>query len=202
MKTFWDERFGDTEYVYGTEANHFLQEILPTLPKGSILFPAEGEGRNSVYAATLGFEVHAFDFSEKGREKALRLALEKSVSIDYIISDFDSFDTELRFDYIALIYAHAPAGKRCEYHRKMIHLLKPGGTIIIEAFNKNQINKSSGGPKDLEMLFSLQELREDFKGMIDLEITEMDVTLNEGPFHQGEASIIRLVGKKSNWSTI
>lgn len=202
MKTFWDERFGETEYVYGTEANQFLQELLPTLPKGSILFPAEGEGRNAVYAASLGFDTYAFDYSEKGREKALKLAEEKHVSIDYILSDFETFDTEKRFDYIALIYAHAPAGKRCEYHRKMIHLLKPGGTIIIEAFNKNQLGKPSGGPKDSDMLFSLQELRDDFKGMIDLEITEMDTVLNEGAYHQGEASIIRLIGKKSNWSTI
>lgn len=197
MKEFWNERFGMDEYVYGTAPNAFLEEVLPTLEKGSILFPAEGEGRNATYAAQLGFEVDAFDFSESGKKKAEQLAASKGVSINYHIQDFEEFNPEAKkYDVIALIYAHAPVGKRSLYHHKAIQALKPGGTIIIEAFHKSQLGNKSGGPQNADMLFSLDELRGDFESLSDVEIFEMETTLDEGDFHKGEAHIIRMIGKK------
>jgi len=80
-KEQWDSRYSEAEYVYGVEPNHYLRNFLEGRPPGKILFPAEGEGRNAVYAALLGWEVEAFDQSEKGREKALRLASRKNVQI-------------------------------------------------------------------------------------------------------------------------
>ena len=77
----WDTRYGKDEYAYGTEPNQFLKEKLEDLEPGSILFPAEGEGRNAVYAAQLGWKVSAFDISEVGKQKALKLAGQKKVSI-------------------------------------------------------------------------------------------------------------------------
>lgn len=197
MKEFWNERFGMDEYVYGTAPNAFLKEVLPDLDKGSILFPAEGEGRNAVYAAELGFDVDAFDFSESGKKKAEQLADTKGVKINYQIVDFDTFDpTVKQYDAVALIYAHPPVGKRTTYHQKAIAALKPGGTIILEAFTKAQLGHKSGGPQNEEMLFSLDELRSDFESLSDIEIFEMETTLDEGNFHKGEAHIIRLIGKK------
>jgi len=83
LQQFWDERYSQPEYAYGREPNVFFREQIEPLQPGRLLMPAEGEGRNGVYAARKGWVVDAFDISEKGREKALRLAEEMGVAIHY-----------------------------------------------------------------------------------------------------------------------
>ena len=197
MNNFWDERYKTTEYVYGTEPNEFLKIKLQEITPGKILFPAEGEGRNAVFAAGLGWEVQAFDTSIEGKMKALQLAKNKNVSIQYQINSYESANfQENFFDCIALIFAHTPPHKRKEYHQKLIRFLKPGGQIILESFSKKQIKRNTGGPQNIDMLHSTEELSDDFSQLSDLMINEIDYALNEGKFHQGIASIIRLTGKK------
>lgn len=197
MNTFWDERFSVDEYVYGTEPNLFYKEQLQNLKPGKILFPAEGEGRNVVYAAEKDWDVVAFDSSIEGKKKAEKLAAEKGVKIEYHITNYENvhFKSE-SFDSIVLIFAHMHPLKRTDYHQKLLSYLKPGGTIILEGFSKKQINNNTGGPPNIDMLFSKEELQKDFISLSELDISETDVKLNEGPFHQGTASVIRVVGKK------
>lgn len=197
MNQFWNERFDTKEYVYGTEPNQFYKEQLAKLSPGKILFPAEGEGRNAVYAATQGWQVTAFDSSSVAKTKAENLARQKNVKIDYRISDYEniSFPKD-SFDCLVLIYAHMHPQKRKEYHQKLASYLKPGGTLILEGFSKKQIENKSGGPRNVDMLFSEEELRNDFSFFSALYITETDIKLDEGTFHQGKASVLRAVGKK------
>ena len=102
---FWDERYAVEDYVYGTEPNDFLKEELPKLTAGKILFPGEGEGRNAVFAAQLGWEVTAFDSSTEGKAKAERLAKAKGVSIDYQLASYDEAEFPAEsFDALVLIY--------------------------------------------------------------------------------------------------
>lgn len=197
MNEFWDSRYSEKGYAYGTEPNEFFRQELGRLSKGKILFPAEGEGRNAVYAARKGFDVYAFDFSNEGKKKALNLANQYGVDIRYQVDTFDSalFPDEY-FDVIVLVFAHMPPHKRQQWHRKVAGFLKPGGTLILEGFSKDQLQFGSGGPPTIEMLFSTDELRKDFT---DLQVVSLDkkiVQLNEGPYHQGDASVIRGVFRK------
>ena len=197
MNQFWNERFDTEEYVYGTEPNLFYREQLEKLNPGKILFPAEGEGRNAVYAAMQDWKVTAFDPSTVAKTKAENLARQKNVEIYYRITDYEnvSFSKE-SFDCLVLIYAHMHPLKRKEYHKKLASFLKPGGTLILEGFSKKQIKNNTGGPRNVEMLFSEEELRNDFNFFSELSISETDVTLDEGAFHKGKASVIRVTGKK------
>ena len=197
MNQFWNERFATEEYVYGTEPNLFYREQLEKLNPGKILFPAEGEGRNDVYAAMQDWKVTAFDPSTVAKTKAENLARQKNVEIDYRIADYEnvSFSKE-SFDCLVLIFAHMHPLKRKEYHKKLASFLKPGGTLILEGFSKKQIKNNTGGPRNVEMLFSEEELRNDFNFFSELSISETDVTLDEGAFHKGKASVIRVTGKK------
>src|SRR6187401_2388274 len=79
----WDDRFSQEGFAYGEQPNNYLKEQLEKLNAGTILFPAEGEGRNAVFAAKLGWKVSAFDISAEGKNKALRLAQANNVTIDY-----------------------------------------------------------------------------------------------------------------------
>lgn len=197
MNNFWDERFGKEEYAYGTEPNQFFKIQIEKLKPGKILFPAEGEGRNAVFAATLGWNVTAFDPSIEGKSKADQLARKNNVSIQYFIDNYELVDFPLEsYDCIVLVFAHMNPAKREEYHKKLMSFLKPGGVLILEGFSKNQIKKNTGGPRDIGMLFSEQELKSDFSSFSKIEITETDAVLNEGPFHQGTASVIRVLGVK------
>jgi hypothetical protein len=198
----WNSRFGQQGYVYGTSPNTYLKEKLEYLQQGSILFPAEGEGRNAVYAAQLGWKVSAFDISEAGREKALKLATKKNVSIDYALGELPNLGYQVEeFDAIALIYAHFPPNIRAGYHKLLNSYLKKGGTIIFEAFSKDhqafkKKNPKVGGPNNEDYLFSLEELQTDFATVEFLELKKMTIELNEGDGHVGTGSVIRFLGKK------
>jgi len=197
MKQFWNERYAASNFAYGKESNQFLKENLHFLPKGKVLFVAEGEGRNAVFAAKNGFEVSAFDYSESGQQKALMLAQEQGVSVDYLVSDVLELPYEKEsFDGIVLIFAHFPAEIRKQAHLKLLELLKPGGKIIFEAFGKEQLNYTSGGPKDIDMLFSEEEVRNEFPGISFDSLSTEKIVLDEGLFHQGEGVVVRFVGTK------
>jgi hypothetical protein len=74
--------------------------------------------------------------------------------------------------------------------------LKPGGSIILEVFNPLQLNNTSGGPKDVSMLYTKEIIEHDFKKLTTKLISLDSIVLNEGKYHQGNAEVIRYVGIK------
>jgi len=197
MKNEWDERYARQEYIYGTEPNKFLREQLSLLKPGRILFPAEGEGRNAVFAASIGWETDAFDQSVEGQRKAVKLATHKGVSIDYYIQSLNDWNPEPdQYDCIALIFVHLPDGLRQQVHNAVVKALKPGGTLLLEAFTLNQLPRTSGGPKTAELLFLEEQITSDFKDLIFTTFAETQTTLDEGPLHQGLADVIQLTAIK------
>lgn len=198
----WNERYSNEEFAYGEQPNNYLKEQVEKLQAGKILFPAEGEGRNAVFAARLGWTVSAFDISMEGQKKALRLAETNGVTIDYQVGELQALNyTAAEFDAIALIYAHFPAGIKSLYHQTLDKYLRTGGLVIFEAFSKKHIdylakNESVGGPKDIAMLFSTDEIRSDFANYEIIELVEKEIELSEGQFHNGTGSVIRFVGRK------
>lgn len=202
MKDFWDARYAADEYIYGTEPNEFFRSRLDQLEPGTILLPADGEGRNSVYAARCGWTVTCFDISEEGRKKAVQQADKKGVEIDYKVGPLEDHSfKQYSFDVIALTFAHFPPAIRASYHKEFKSLLKPGGRIILQGYSKDQAafqvkNPVSGGPKDPEMLFSPEMLRDDFGGMTFEKLEKSVVNLSEGTHHNGVASVVNMLAAK------
>lgn len=197
MSEFWNQKYDITDYLYGVAPNEFIKQELLKLKPGHALFPAEGEGRNAVYAASIGWEVTAFDPSSVAKEKALRLAEKNNVKIEYYPWSYEEAVFEDNtFDTICLTFAHMPPELRAIMHKKYLQWLKPGGTLTMEAFSKEQLGYNSGGPKNLEMLFSEEELWQDFDSASLVKSEKTIVELDEGPGHQGKASVIRLVAFK------
>jgi 2-polyprenyl-3-methyl-5-hydroxy-6-metoxy-1,4-benzoquinol methylase len=123
MKQFWNDRYTESEFAYGKEPNQFLKVHIHLLPKGKVLFVAEGEGRNAVFASKNGYQVTAFDYSDSGRKKALALALENNVEIEYEVSDVLQLSYQKNsFDAIVFIFAHFPSDIRKEAHQEL-HLV-------------------------------------------------------------------------------
>ncbi|WP_286971126.1 class I SAM-dependent methyltransferase [Flavobacterium sp. UBA4854] len=198
----WDDRYKSEEFAYGEEPNNYLKQQIEKLNPCSILFPAEGEGRNAIFAAKLGWKVSAFDISEEGRNKALRLAENNNVSLDYQVGELETLNFQKeQFGAIALIYAHFPAEIKSEIHQQLDKLLSKNGIIIFEAFSKKHLeyvtkNEKVGGPKDIESLFSIEEIKADFPNYEIIELEEKEIELSEGLFHNGTGSVIRFIGRK------
>jgi cyclopropane fatty-acyl-phospholipid synthase-like methyltransferase len=202
MKAFWDERYSQPEYVYGETPNVFFKSSLEGLRPGKILLPAEGEGRNAVYAASLGWQVTAFDQSEQGKQKAEALAQKHKVHITYEVGECGALSYPIHsFDAIGLIYVHFPPAQRQMYHHRLLAYLKPGGILILEAFSKNHhtfqlTNPMAGGPRDVDMLYTVEDMRHDFPGVEFTMLSEQEIELSEGQYHAGKAMVIRLSGIK------
>ncbi|MFK8289503.1 class I SAM-dependent methyltransferase [Capnocytophaga canimorsus] len=198
----WNNHYKTDDFVYGKSPNRFFKEEIDRLRPLSILLPAEGEGRNAVYAAKNQWQVTAFDISEEGKKKALQLAKENDVFVNYKVGELPNLDFDkASFDVIALIYAHFPPQIRSAYHQKLITLLKKGGIVIFEGFGKKHLdyrkkNPKIGGPADAESLFSLEEIQSDFADFEFETLVEQEVALSEGLLHNGIGSVIRFVARK------
>lgn len=197
MKTLWDKRYDTEEFVYGKEPNAFFASQLELLAPGILLLPGEGEGRNAIHAASLGWKVEAFDQSQVAAEKALTYAAEKGVQLFYTVSGIEDFFFHSDFyDAVGLVYFHVPPPLRTLLHRRVMNALKPGGRVILEAFHISQLGNNTGGPGIPELLFTENLIRSDFAELEILNLDQVCIDLEEGAFHRGEAEVIRFVARK------
>ena len=197
MNNIWDERYQTTEFLYGKEPNAFFEEQLNKLKPGKVLIAAEGEGRNAVFAAKLGWQVQAFDLSVVAKQKAEAFALEEKVSIDYdykSVTDLDYKDNY--YDCVAAFFMHLPNELQQTAFESLISKLKKGGTFILEVFSTDQLKNNSGGPKDVNLLYSKEDFENWFQEFSTVNIEQGEVILNEGLLHQGKADTIRIVAVK------
>ncbi|TYQ27797.1 class I SAM-dependent methyltransferase [Pseudanabaena sp. UWO311] len=200
---FWDERYQESEYAYGIEPNQFLTSQINRLkPNTQALVVGDGEGRNGVWLATQGLNVHTIDLSPIGIGKAQALAHKNQVKINAECADLTNWNwLENEYDLVVSIYLHFAADVRQRMHQLMLKSLKPNGLLILEGFNLGQLQYQqeydSGGPKIPEMLFTPDILRQDFSDGKILELTETVTDLSEGRYHNGKASVIRLVMQKA-----
>jgi len=197
VSTDWDERYLEPGFVYGTDPNEFLVSVVHRIPHGKILSLAEGEGRNAVYLASLGYQVTGVDGSEVGLRKAVELARERGVSITTIHADLGEFEIEPeQWDGVIACYCHLPSDIRIPLHRAAVRGLKPGGIFVLEAFSKEQLAYNTGGPQSLDMLMSLDELTQELAGLEFVHAVRIERGVREGSRHTGLASVVQVMGIK------
>ncbi|WGF87357.1 class I SAM-dependent methyltransferase [Marinivivus vitaminiproducens] len=198
---FWDERYDGEAFLFGENPNRFLREQAARIRQGgTVLAPADGEGRNGVWLAEQGFDVTTFDLSPKGVAKAEGLARAHGVRLKQAIGDAMTWPwPESAFDAVALVFFLLPPEARRHVHRKAQAALRPGGLLILECYRPEQILRglTSGGPKDIRMLPDKDTLAEDFAGLETVLIEEADPVLDEGSRHSGLAATLRYVGRRA-----
>jgi Methyltransferase domain len=190
---FWDNKYKQAGFGYGIQPNQFFKQIIDNEKAGTLLLPGEGEGRNAIYAAKNRWNVSAFDSSKVAIEKAHNLAAKYNLTFNYFLSDIDKFQTKEKFDIIAIIYLHLVPEQRKSFHLRLMGMLKNNGKLIMEVFSKEQLTNNSGGPKDLNLLYSIEDLENDFSNFRIDHVEQLDVDLNEGSWHQGKANVIRMI---------
>lgn len=193
---FWNSRYNDDVYAYGKEANDFL--INQSFEANSrILCLAEGEGRNAVYLATQGHAVSMIDYAEEGLRKAQQLAAEKGVQIETLCQDLTQTQLQANaWDAIVVIFGHLPVSVRTALHSQFYQALKPGGKLIMELYSKDQLQYKTGGPQDVNLLYSVDELTHDLSEFESLHVMQMERFISEGTYHNGLSSVVQVVAQK------
>jgi cyclopropane fatty-acyl-phospholipid synthase-like methyltransferase len=195
---FWDRKYADDDYFYGKTANAWLVSQAARLRPGMrALSIADGEGRNAVWLAGQGLAVTAVDASARAIAKAKALAAECDVTVDHVQADLTSWVwPEATFDVAVAIFAHFTPEHRPTIHHAMVDALVPGGLVLIEAYSPYQHLHRTGGPPDLDMLYTAWRLEQDFAGAEILELAEVTAELAEGRGHRGTSAVVRLVARK------
>ena len=194
---FWDERYAEPEFTYGTEPNDFLREMAPRIPSGPVLGLGEGQGRNAVFLAGLGHPVTAVDQSPVGLARARNLAATRGVTLTTVVADLAAFDPGPGpWSGIFSIFCHVPSSIRRRLYPRCAEILAPGGVLLIESYTPDQPAHGTGGPKESDLLCTLAELRELLPGL-DLEIGRETVReVHEGPYHHGPGAVVQVVARK------
>lgn len=195
----WETRFATAEYAFGKSPNYFLVSCKPLLPsRGRALAVADGEGRNGVWLAEQGLDVVSIDFSPAAQRKAKALAAERRVKATFELVDVHSWAyPSAAFDVVAEIFTQfsSPA-ERGRKWAGMRGALKPGGLLIIQGYTPKQLEYDTGGPKEIENLYTRAMLEREFGGFRDLAIVEEERDIHEGTSHGGISAVINLTARK------
>lgn len=189
---YWDERFQSSTYAYGEAPNDFLVWAAPQVKLGRAVSLCEGEGRNAVYLAKLGFEVTAVDFSHVGLAKAKALADQHQVTLQYIVADLKDFELEGNaWDLVVSVFSQPDVAVRQRLYAQLNSSLTLGGAFILES-------KVSGENSDrYPGLASLQQ------GIQPLQVTfsqQATRELNEGSYHVGMHTTAQILAFKTEVS--
>jgi SAM-dependent methyltransferase len=195
----WETRYAVPEYAFGKEPNYFLASCKPLLPhSGRALAVADGEGRNGVWLAEQGLDVLSIDFSPSAQRKARSLATDRNVNVTFQQADVHRFDyPDAVFDVVAEIFTQfsSPAERALKW-RGMRRALKPGGLLIVHGYTPKQLEYGTGGPKELDNLYTRAMLEQAFSDFRDVKITEDEREIHEGSSHGGMSAMIGLTARK------
>ena len=188
----WDERFSQSQPVYGDQPNAFLAAQTSRFQRGmKLLVPADGYGRNGIWLARQGFSVHTVDLSPVGVARARKTAEAVGLAMTIEQADLALWKwPEAEFDGVFAIFLHLPPDVRAKVHGAMLRSVKPGGLVIVEAFSTSQLKYSSGGPKRVELLYTAEMLRRDFAGTEAILLEEKEAQISEGTMHSGAAAVV------------
>ncbi len=192
----WNERYGKPEYAFGTAPNDFLVSVASQIPQGRILCLGEGEGRNAVYLASLGYDVVAVDQSEVGLAKAEKLATQHGVKIQTIVADLADFVIEPKsWQGVVSIFCHLPSTLWQQVHRDAVKGLTSGAMLVLEAYTPRQLAFNTGGPSSVDMLVSVEAVKSKLTGLDWKIAQELDREVIEGKYHTGMAAVVQVLGE-------
>jgi SAM-dependent methyltransferase len=195
----WETRYAVPDYAFGKEPNYFLESCKSLLPRsGRALAVADGEGRNGVWLAQQGLDVTSIDFSPSAQKKARALAAERGVHVLFQETDVHAWDyPQAAFDVVVEIFTQfsSPAERAVKW-AGMRRALKPGGLLILQGYTPKQLDYGTGGPKQIENLYTRAMIETAFGDYRDVHIVEEEREIWEGSSHGGMSAMIGLTARK------
>jgi len=195
----WEQRFAAPGYWFGKTPNAFLAAQAYRLKAGhKALALADGEGRNGVFLAEHGLDVISLDFSPTAGAKAQALAAERGVRISTIQADLLAWDWPIEaFDVVVAIFVQfAGPALRKRMFDGIKQALRPAGLLLMQGYRPEQLAYRTGGPGQVENLYTRALLKQAFGDLTILELREHDSEVHEGTGHNGMSALIDLVAQK------
>ena len=174
--TDWDRKYDRRELVYGEAPNTTVVEVATSLKRGRALDLASGQGRNAIWLATRGWTVDAVDFSSVALTRASRVAHSAPRSVrerlTWIHADVTQLATEPNYDLVLMLYLHLPPDERHRAVSAAVSALKPDGILMILGHHSSNITEGVGGPQEVEILYTPEDLVSDIGSRLTVETAE------------------------------
>ncbi|KAJ3260005.1 hypothetical protein HK103_001515 [Boothiomyces macroporosus] len=199
MANRWDERYNTKEFVFGTQPNDYLCQVVQHIkPGGKVLSLGEGEGRNAIHLAKLGFQVDCVDLSIEGVKKLNEWAKQEGLQdkVKAFVADLEAYEMKPGYDAIISIWCHMPSSVRVKVHAKVVKSLAIGGYFILEAYTPKNIGRGTGGPQDADRVLTADILPDELTGLKTVKMEELERDIHEGGGHNGMSSVIQYLGVK------
>lgn len=198
MNHYWNQRFAEVEFAYGDAPHVSVREQFGVPGSGRVLCLAEGQGRNAVHLASLGYDVTALDFSEVGLQRAQELAARTGVVIQTLQADLSTYVFEPEaWDGIVSIFGHLPAPLRARVNAQLYGALNPGGWLQLVGYHPKQLEYGTGGPQEPSMLYTIEGLKAELGPGWTYHVAEVvERELEEGPYHRGMSAFVHLLARK------
>jgi SAM-dependent methyltransferase len=163
----WDDRYQGDDLIFTADPSRFLGPELAGVKPGRALDLGSGEGRNALWLAEQGWTVTGVDFSAVGVTKADRLARRRRLQVDWVVADLRSFHPPAStFDLVIQFFVHFPAPERRALLHRAVDSLRPGGVVLVVGYHVDHLHEgSSGGPRDLALLFTTEDVVTDLTGL-------------------------------------
>lgn len=196
--TTWDARYDQEAYFFGTEPAAFLTARADVLPsKSRVLCVADGEGRNSVYLASLGHDVTAFDASPVALKKARTLAGLRNLTIDFQQSGVEDWDWTKTYDAVIGVFVQfLPPPARDVMLQDMAQAVRAGGLMLLHGYAPRQVGYGTGGPPAELHMYTEDQLSAAFDGWDILRLEDYDAHIQEGTGHAGNSALVDLIARK------
>lgn len=194
----WDARYSRGDFLYGEAPNDFVAETARRLkPESRVLLLGEGEGRNGLFLASLGHDVTGVDASAVGVEKARAWAERRSLRASFVHADLDAFEFGVdQWDAVVSVWCHLPPELRARVHARSVAALRPLGWFILEAYTPAQLGYGTGGPQVAELLYTLDDLARDLRGLRLVHAVETVREIHEGAVHNGPSAVVQVAAQK------
>jgi SAM-dependent methyltransferase len=132
MRLWFNSMYGPEGAVGPDWPTPFVVEVVKDLTPGVALDVCMGEGRNSIFLASRGWNVTGFDVSDVAVMNARAKAEKAGVNLTAIRSGYQEFDFgHEKWDLILMTYAYFPI-REAVYVNRLIGSVRPGGLLAFQ----------------------------------------------------------------------
>lgn len=159
----WDTRYAGSDRVWSASPNDWVAATIGAWNPGRALDLGAGEGRHSVWLASLGWQVTAVDFSSVGIERGRTGAHEAGFEVDWVVADLRTWEPPdgATFDLVLLAYLHLDD----DVLGRARGWLAPGGALVAIGHALRNLAEGVGGPSDGRLLHTEAEYRAASEGL-------------------------------------
>jgi len=161
----WDSRYAGPDRVWSAAPNPWVASTIGAWFTGRALDLGAGEGRHSIWLASLGWQVTAVDFSATGIERGRRGADELGLDVDWVVADVRAWEPPagVTFDLILVAYLQLAED---EVLARVRDWLAPGGALVVIGHALRNLTEGVGGPSDPRLLHTEAGYRAASEGLV------------------------------------